>query len=169
LRVADFVIGRVEHYTSVVRKLKYAAIAVAGVFLTVAFIVFVLNPDPKAAVNRPFKSQQNVKPPALGVPASVASVSGIYRNVEQDGLQLRANGDFTLIDKRGADAGVFSLLDGRFEVRSSRCGAAIGAYSVVVTGPQEAGKAALVFTVQDDGCAERRRTLTVQPWVYANS
>ena len=54
------------------------------------------------AVNKPFKAQENVRPPAGGVPASAKSVSGIYRTVAQDALQLRAGGDFTLFDKHGA-------------------------------------------------------------------
>lgn len=167
--VIDFVWQRATHYTGAVRPLKYAAIAVGGLFLAVVFIVFVLNPDPKATVNRPFTSQENVKPPAIGVPRTGREVTGIYRNVEQSELQLRANGDFTLVDGHGADAGTFSLVDGRFAVRSTRCPKVLGTYTLLVTGPQEAGKAALQFTVQDDGCSSRRATMTAQPWVYANS
>ncbi|MCU1460755.1 MAG: hypothetical protein JWO37_830 [Acidimicrobiales bacterium] len=151
------------------KRLKYAAIAAGALFLVIVFLVVVLNPDPKATVNRPFTAQENVKPPAAGVPPSAKSVSGIYRSIGQDVLQLRADGQFTLTDKHGADGGVFGLVDGRFDVKTTRCGDVRGTYVVIVTGPQEAGRAALQFTVQDDGCLDRRTTLTSKPWVYANS
>ncbi len=150
-------------------KLKYAAIGAGALFLAIVFIVFALNPNQKAAVNKPFTKFENVKPPAAGAPSSPSAVSGIYRDVAQNALQLRADGQFTLTDKRGADAGIFGLVDGRFDVKSKQCGEAHGVYTVIVTGPQEAGRAALQFTVQDDVCVDRRATLTAKPWVYANS
>jgi hypothetical protein len=54
-------------------------------------------------------------------------------------------------------------------VSSDECGQETGDYDVVVTGEQKAGKAALNFTAVRDNCEDRRRYLTIDPWVYANS
>jgi hypothetical protein len=150
-------------------KLKYALIAVGGIGLVIVFIVFALNPDRNAAVNKPFTRFENIKPPAAGVPSSPRDISGIYRDLATDLLQLRADAKYSLTDQHGADSGAFTLVDGHFVVHSTQCGAALGTYAVVVVGPQEAGKAALRFSAQDDPCVNRRATLTAKPWVYANS
>jgi len=151
------------------KQLKYAAIGVAALFLVIVFIVFALNPDQKAAVNRPFTKFENVKPPAAGVPNAPTAISGIYRNLATATLQLRGNGQYTLTDEHGADAGTFTLSGGHFAVRSVACDGVLGSYTVLVTGRQEAGQASLVFTAGDDSCAKRRTALTAKPWVYANS
>lgn len=113
----------------------------------------------------------NVRPPRPGVPASGDEVTGIYRSIHQGLLQLRADGGFVLIvpGGPGPSAGTYTLRDGRMEVRSRACGSDVGTYDVVVTGEQEAGKAVLEVSVVQDPCEDRRRYLTVDPWVYANS
>jgi len=117
------------------------------------------------------KPSSNVQPPRPGVPADGTEVTGIYRSIHQGLLQLRADGDFVLVvpGGPGPSAGTYTLRDGRMEVRSSACGDETGAYEVVVTGEQEAGKAVLNFSALQDLCEDRRRYLTVDPWVYANS
>jgi hypothetical protein len=113
----------------------------------------------------------NVRPPAAGVPASGRDVTGIYRSIHQGLLQLRDNGDFVLVvpEGPGPTAGTFTLTDGRMTVRTGECGAEPGDYDVVVTGAQEAGKATLNISAVRDACADRRKYLTIDPWVYANS
>ena len=39
----------------------------------------------------------------------------------------------------------------------------------MVSGIQEAGKSVLTLSAVKDPCEERRRYLTVDPWIYANS
>lgn len=98
-------------------------------------------------------------------------MTGIYRSIHQGLLQLRADGDFVLVvpEGPGPSAGTFTLRDGRLEVRSGPCGEETGAYDVVVTGEQEAGKAVLNLSALQDSCEDRRHYLTVDPWVYADS
>ena len=113
----------------------------------------------------------NVQPPAPGIPASAEEVTGIYRSIHQGVLQLRADGDYILVvpEGPGPTAGTFTLKDGRLVVRSDACGPEAGDYDVVVTGEQEAGKATLNISAVRDPCESRRRYLTIDPWVYANS
>ncbi len=113
----------------------------------------------------------NVRPPAPGVPARAEDVTGIYRSIHQGLLQLRAVGGFVLVvpEGPGATAGTYTLTDGRLVVRTASCGEETGAYDVVVTGEQEPGKAILNLSAVRDPCEDRRRYLTIDPWVYANS
>ena len=121
--------------------------------------------------NREMERQSNVKPPRPGTPARATDVTGIYRSIHQGLLQLRADGTFVLIvpEGPGPTAGTYTLDNGRLQVRTDRCGNAAGSYDVVVSGQQKAGKAVLRITPVDDGCAERRHYLSVDPWIYANS
>lgn len=117
------------------------------------------------------EERMNVRPPPPGSPRTGAEVTGIYRSIHQGLLQFRDNGTFNLIvpaDPPTTD-GVYRLENGRLEVRSENCGNMVGRYDVVVTGEQEAGKATLRISAVDDGCEHRRRYLTIDPWVYANS
>ena len=113
----------------------------------------------------------NVQPPAPGVPARAEDVSGIYRSIHQGLLQLRADGNYVLVvpEGPGPTSGSFTLSAGRLVVFSEACGQETGDYDVVVTGEQEAGKAVLNISAVRDPCEERRKYLTVDPWVYANS
>lgn len=117
------------------------------------------------------KPSSNVQPPAPGVPVAAEDVTGIYRSIHQGLLQLRADGDFVLIvpEGPGPTSGSFTLSNGRLVVYSEECGQETGDYDVVVTGEQEAGKAVLNISAVRDGCEDRRKYLTVDPWVYANS
>ncbi len=113
----------------------------------------------------------NVQPPAPGVPATEADVSGIYRSIHQGVLQLREDGEYTLIvpEGPGPTAGTFTLTQGRRSVAAEACGPGTGEYDVVVTGEQEAGKAVLNISAVRDSCEDRKKYLTIDPWVYANS
>jgi len=113
----------------------------------------------------------NVRPPAPGVPATAKDVTGIYRSIHQGLLQLRADGDYVLVvpEGPGPSSGTFTLSAGRLVVFSEACGQETGDYDVLVTGAQEAGKAVLNISAVRDPCEERRRYLTVDPWIYANS
>ncbi|MGI8807157.1 MAG: hypothetical protein ACR2KK_04840 [Acidimicrobiales bacterium] len=113
----------------------------------------------------------NVRPPAPGVPATAKDVTGIYRSIHQGLLQLRADGDYVLVvpEGPGPSSGSFTLSAGRLVVFSDACGQETGDYDVVVTGEQEAGKAVLHISAVRDPCEDRRRYLTVDPWIYANS
>jgi hypothetical protein len=110
-----------------------------------------------------------VRPPAIGRPHGDTDVSGIYRSAHGGALQLRTSGEFLLVaGSVGAMDGRFTLLDGRFEVRSDGC-VDPGRYDLRVTGEQEPGKAVLVFGSLGDDCTDRSRLLTGERWVYANS
>lgn len=113
----------------------------------------------------------NVQPPAPGVPRSGTEVQGIYRSIHQGLLQLRGNGEINLItpDEPGTTSGDYSLREGVLEVRTDKCDDRPGTYNVEVTGEQKAGKAILVISAVHDDCAHRRRHLTIDPWVYADS
>ena len=113
----------------------------------------------------------NVRPPAPGVPAAASDVTGIYRSIHQGLLQLRADGDFVLVVPAGPgpSAGTFTLSNGRLVVYTEACGQETGDYDVLVTGEQEAGKAVLHISAVRDSCDDRRRYLTIDPWIYANS
>lgn len=117
------------------------------------------------------KPSSNVQPPAPGVPATAEEVTGIYRSIHQGVLQLRRDGEYTLIvpEGPGPTAGTYTLTQGRLSVYSDACGQEIGDYDVVVTGEQEAGKAVLNISAVRDTCEDRRKYLTIDPWVYANS
>ena len=117
------------------------------------------------------KPSSNVQPPAPGVPAAAEDVTGIYRSIHQGLLQLRADGDYVLIvpEGPGPSSGSFTLSKGRLSVYSEACGQETGDYDVVVTGEQEAGKAVLTLTAVRDPCQDRRKYLTIDPWIYANS
>ena len=117
------------------------------------------------------KPSSNVQPPAPGVPAVAEDVTGIYRSIHQGVLQLRADGDYLLVvpEGPGPTSGSFTLSAGRLVVFSEACGPETGDYDVVVTGEQEAGKAVLNISAVRDPCEDRRKYLTIDPWVYANS
>ncbi len=113
----------------------------------------------------------NIRPPQPGTPARASDVQGIYRTIHQGLLQLRGNGSFVLIvpEGPGPSGGSYTLRNGRLTVHTDVCGSAPGEYEVSVSGPAEPGKATLTFTVVSDECGARRRYLTIDPWIYANS
>ena len=113
----------------------------------------------------------NFRPPELGVPATAAGVTGIYRSVHQGLLQLRGNGELNLIvpEGPGATTGTFTLDNGVATVRTDNCGDQVGAYTVEVVPGPIVYKSTLIFKAVDDPCAERLKYLTIDPWVYADS
>ena len=117
------------------------------------------------------ETRQNVRPPAPGTPNGPSDVQGIYRSIRQGLLQLRGDGEFVLImpESPGASAGTYTLENGVLTVQTNVCGTAEGEYRVEVAGEQKPGKATLLFEAISDDCDWRRRSLTVHPWVYADS
>lgn len=112
----------------------------------------------------------NIRPPAPGTPSGAATVSGIYRSIHQGVLQLRANGELSLIiPDVSASAGTFTLDNGDLTVTTGRCGDEVGRYRMEVTGVQLPGEAILNITAVEDACDERRTYLTIDPWIYADS
>lgn len=136
-----------------------------GVVILVAILAAGCGADRKAA------EHDNVRPPEPGTPASESDVQGIYRTIHQALLQLRGNGSFVLIvpEGPGPSGGDYTVKDGRLTVRTDVCGSAVGEYEVSVSGPPEPGKARLHFRAVQDDCDARRRYLTIDPWIYANS
>jgi hypothetical protein len=117
------------------------------------------------------ESRRNVRPPHPGTPGRPADVQGIYRSIRQGLLQLRGDGEFVLIvsEDPGPSAGRYTLEQGRFTVSTDACGTGAGEYRLEVGGQPVAGKATLHFTALRDECEPRRRHLTLDPWVYADS
>lgn len=117
------------------------------------------------------KPQENVVPPQPGVPADPSAIQGIYRTIHQALLQLRGDGDFVMVipEGPGPSGGKYTLQDGTLTVTTDTCGSAVGEYRLAVNGPPEAGKATIVFTPVNDSCEPRRKYLTIDPWIYANS
>jgi len=113
----------------------------------------------------------NFRPPTLGVPATAAEVTGIYRSIHQGLLQLRGNGELNLVvpEAFGATSGTFTLLDGDVTVRTQNCGDQVGTYRLEVVAGPIVSKSTLVFETVQDPCEERRRYLTIDPWVYGDS
>ncbi|MFN2505663.1 MAG: hypothetical protein ABR540_15765 [Acidimicrobiales bacterium] len=117
------------------------------------------------------EERQNVQPPEPGTPDGAADVQGIYRSISKGVLQLRGDGEFVLIvsEAPGASAGTYTLESGRLTVRTDACGTSPGTYELRVGGRPVAGKAILSFTALQDDCDSRRRSLTSEQWVYADS
>jgi hypothetical protein len=104
-----------------------------------------------------------VKP--LGTPRNIDEITGIWRTVHQNTLELRKNGTFVLITSVSeAMAGDYSLAQDRMTFFNTKtCGGAQGTYRV-----QVAPKDRLLLTDADDTCPPRRMGLTSDPFVYAS-
>jgi hypothetical protein len=113
----------------------------------------------------------NYRPPAVGVPATGADITGIYRTIHQGLLQLRGNGELNLIipEGIGATSGTFTVNDGHVTVHTDGCGDQTGSYKVEVHPGPILTRSTLEFEAVDDPCAERLKYLTIDPWVYADS
>ncbi|MEA2828558.1 MAG: hypothetical protein QOG43_2997 [Actinomycetota bacterium] len=113
----------------------------------------------------------NYRPPDLGVPATGADITGIYRTIHQGLLQLRGNGELNLIipEGIGATSGTFAVKDGHVTVHTDGCGDQVGAYNVEVLPGPVISRSTLMFEAVDDPCAARLKYLTIDPWVYADS
>jgi hypothetical protein len=108
------------------------------------------------------------KPPPdkpLGTPTKVDDVTGIWRTIHQNTLELRRNGTFVLITSvSDAMAGDYSLAQDRMTFfNTNTCGGAQGTYRV-----QVAPKQRLLFSDAEDQCAVRRTQLTADPYIYAS-
>jgi len=101
----------------------------------------------------------------LRTPTKVDDVTGIWRSVHQNTLELRRNGTFVLITSVSeAMAGDYSLVQDQMTVFNTKtCGGAQGTYHV-----QVAPKERMLITDADDTCGPRRMGLTSDPFVYAS-
>lgn len=101
--------------------------------------------------------------PAESPPSSVEDVVGIWRNVHQGVLELRQSGAFVLISPvTEPEGGTFRLEGPRLEVRAEQgCGTAPGTYRVRVAPARR-----MDLTDGDDPCAERKRVMVSDPWIY---
>jgi hypothetical protein len=104
-----------------------------------------------------------VKP--LAAPRNIDEITGIWRTVHQNTLELRKNGTFVLITSVSkALAGDYSLEQGRFTAfNTTECGGAEGTYRLEV-----APKLRLVLSEPEDACTLRRTQLTADTYVYAS-
>lgn len=103
-------------------------------------------------------------PKALATPKTVDDVTGIWRTVRQNTLELRKAGGFALISPvSNAMAGTYVLAEDRVTFSGTKgCGSADGVYRIRV-----AAKDRLLLDEADDACAQRRVALTSDPFVYA--
>lgn len=105
-------------------------------------------------------------PKALGTPRNVDELTGIWRTVKQNTLEMRLKGTYVLITpvtETAAMAGDFTLDQGRMTFFNDKaCGNAQGTYRI-----QVAAKDRLVLDEADDACVPRRTALTSDPFVYA--
>jgi hypothetical protein len=105
-------------------------------------------------------------PKALGTPRHVDELTGIWRTVKQNTLEMRLKGTYVLITpvtETAAMAGDFTLDQGRMTFFNDKaCGSSQGTYRI-----QVAAKDRLLLDEADDACAPRRTALTSDPFVYA--
>ena len=104
-------------------------------------------------------------PKPMGTPTKVDDVTGIWRSIHQNTLELRRNGTFVLITSVSeAMAGDYSLAQDRMTFFNTKtCGGAQGTYRVQVAPTDR-----MLLTDADDTCAPRRMGLTSDPFVYAS-
>ena len=113
---------------------------------------------------------RNVKPPHLGAPARIADVTGIYRSLSQNLLQLRQDGTLVLVTTAGGPtSGSYRVSAGELQVRTAGCHDDGGHYRMLVTGQQRPNKARLQITLVEDPCAPRAQALTQETWTYVES
>ncbi|MBV9412122.1 MAG: hypothetical protein JO148_11040 [Acidimicrobiia bacterium] len=103
-------------------------------------------------------------PKPLTTPKSVDDLTGIWRTVRQNTLELRKTGAFTLISPVSqAMAGNYALNQDRITFSDTKaCGSTDGVYRI-----QAAAKDHLVLSDPDDACSARRTALTSDPFIYA--
>src|SRR5437764_11335069 len=103
-------------------------------------------------------------PKALGTPKNVDDVTGIWRSVHQNTLELRKNGTFVLITPVGTDAmaGDYNLSQDKMTFFNTKgCGSAEGTYRI-----QASPKGRMELTEPDDTCGARKLGLS-DALVYA--
>jgi hypothetical protein len=103
-------------------------------------------------------------PGPLAAPKTVDDVTGIWRTVRQNTLELRKTGSYALISPvANAMGGNFALNADRITFSNTKgCGSADGVYRIQVS-----PKNKIVLTEPDDVCAPRRIALTSDPLIYA--
>ena len=103
-------------------------------------------------------------PKALGTPKNVDEITGIWRTVRQNILELRKKGTFALISPvADAMGGNYTLSEDRITFSDTKgCGSTVGVYRIQVS-----PKDRMLLTEPDDTCAPRRLALTSDPLVYA--
>lgn len=103
-------------------------------------------------------------PKPIATPQSVDDITGIWRTVHQNTLELRKNGTFVLITTVGSEAmaGDFTLSQDKITFFNTKaCGDAQGNYRI-----QSSAKYRIELTQADDACAQRKLGLS-DPFVYA--
>src|SRR5436305_14369321 len=103
-------------------------------------------------------------PKPVSTPRNVDDVTGIWRSVHQNTLELRKNGTFVLITTVGSDAmaGNYTLSQDKITFFDTKaCGSAQGTYRI-----QASLKGRIELTEPDDTCGPRKLGLS-DPLVYA--
>jgi hypothetical protein len=103
-------------------------------------------------------------PKALATPKSVDEITGIWRTVRQNTLELRKAGTFALISPvADAMGGNYVLEQDQITFSDTKgCGSADGVYRIQVS-----SKDRMVLDQASDACNSRRTALTSDPFVYA--
>jgi hypothetical protein len=103
-------------------------------------------------------------PKPLGTPKNVDDITGIWRSLHQNTLELRKNGTFVLITTTGSDAmaGDYSLSQDQITFFDTKgCGDAQGTYRI-----QASSKDRMQLSEPNDTCGARKLGLS-DPFVYA--
>ena len=104
-------------------------------------------------------------PKPLGTPKNVDDITGIWRSVHQNTLEVRRNGTFVLITTVGSEAmaGNYSLSQDQITFFDTKgCGDAQGTYRVQVS-PKER----MEVSQPEDTCGPRKLGLS-DPLIYAS-
>jgi hypothetical protein len=102
-------------------------------------------------------------PKPLAAPKNVDELTGIWRTVRQNTLELRKAGTFALISPvANAIGGDFVLEQDHITFSNTKGCASYGVYRVQVS-----VKDRMLLDQPDDACASRRTALTSDPFVYA--
>jgi len=121
--------------------------------IAIALCLFVACSSPAPAPPKP-----------LATPKNVDELTGIWRTVKQNTLEMRRNGTYVLISPVAeAMAGDYTLSQDQLTFFNSKtCPGAQGTYRVAVS-----SKDRLLLSEPDDQCAPRRTPLSADPFVYA--
>ncbi|GEM_PF-5026628 len=125
--------------------------------IAIAALICVLGACSENSSNLP------APPKALTTPKSVDDITGIWRTVRQNTLELRKTGAFALISPVSeAMAGNYSLAQDRITFSDTKGCGSDGVYRI-----QASSKDRLILSEADDACAARRTALTSDPFIYA--
>ena len=108
-------------------------------------------------------SNATPKPPApLATPKNVDELTGIWRSVHQNTLELRKNGTFVLISPAtNAMAGDYTLSNDKMTFSNTKGCSGDGTYRV-----QSSVKGRIELSQPDDPCPPRKLALS-DPFIYA--